>query len=1187
MHLKALEMRGFKSFPDKTRLDFEKGITAIVGPNGSGKSNISDAVRWVLGEMSPKSMRGQKMEDVIFSGTAKRQQTGFCEVSLVLDNSDGALPDDHEEVKITRKYYRSGDSEYKINDKNSRLRDIYELFLNTGIGREGYSVIGQGKISEVISQKSDERRHIFEEAAGISKFRYRKNDAEKKLEETETNLVRLRDIASEIEGRIGPLEKASENAKKYLVLADRKKELEVAIWVDRIAKTASEAEGFSSRTEAARKNYQEADAALCENEEETTLATDTKQRKSFETEELRGQIASLETEKNDISSKCALSENDIAHYNERAAAIELEINAVQNGELKLLNEELSLNLEKHAEAAKILSGATELEEEKRKSLESAGDAFEAGKTVLAELEAEKRAADEAIIANRISSSAAQSDEKSAAERRDFIQSEIKKTEEEILLVKGYLEAARERELAAIEEKNDLAASLREEEENLSKYSSKHDELLKIKNDIAAQYASAVHRKETLERMDRLLDGFPGSVKAVMNESGQSLSGICGPVSKLLSVSGEYVTAVETALGAAVTNIIVEDENSAKNAIRFLKEKGAGRATFLPLTSIRANIIEEQGLSSERGFVGIGSHLVSCDKKYSVVAEYLLGRTVVAENIDDASLIARKYRYRYRIVTLDGQLINAGGSYTGGSAAAKTGAMSRNADIDALEKQIADYINQARKITAELSELSEKKAESTQFAEAIKNDLANCSGELYKASGDVKLHAERLEACEARISHARAQLAEFGTDEDSGLIERLSLEKQQLEERALLAEEKIAAAKAENERLEEKCDECEKELSDCRMKLYAAQKDISSAESAVADAKRRIADTEKRISALAEEKSALEARLCGIKEALEHGGERISELERELSDKHEIFEEYRGELAVLEKRLTDLRTAQSDIVRDKEVYFRELTKCESTLEERRREYDSLTAKLWEEYELTYTEAAELKYPVPDREAVTELASVRARIRALGSVNVNAVEEYRETKERYEFMTKQIADLESSGKSLEGVIKRLEADMKKMFSAAIEKINAQFGIVFTELFGGGSASIVITDEENLLESGIEINVQPPGKMVKNISLLSGGEQAFTAIALYFAILNVNPAPFYIFDEIEAALDDVNVFRFGEYLRSHSGETQFIVITHRRGSMEAADRLYGVTMQEKGVSSFLKVDIDEVEKKTGLKL
>lgn len=1184
MHLKALEMRGFKSFPDKTRLDFEKGITAIVGPNGSGKSNISDAVRWVLGEMSAKAMRGQKMEDVIFSGTAKRQPTGFCEVSLILDNTDGALPDEHEEVKITRKYYRSGESEYKINDKNSRLRDIYELFLNTGIGREGYSVIGQGKIGEVISQKSDERRHIFEEAAGISKFRYRKNDAEKKLAETETNLVRLRDIVSEIEGRLSPLEKASENAKKYLVLADRKKELEVGLWVERIAHAASDAEQYEARTEAARQNYTAKEREFDENEEKWNRASEERLDKNAEVENLREETSALEAQKNDLAARRALSENDIAHFTERTAAIDAEVKVLSEGERARLSAQKDENRARLQKAEADLAAAESAEREKSESLAELNEKLSKKEEERARFSTELAACEEALIANRISSSAAENDEKSAAERRAFIEEEIAKAAAEEEKAREYLAAAQGRKRDAENERRDLADSLAEEEKKLSEIATKQEELLKQKNDIAAKYAAAVQRKETLERMDRLLEGFPGSVKAVMNAT-DTLSGICGPVSALITVSGEYVTAIETALGAAVTNIIVENEDSAKSAIRFLKDRNAGRATFLPLTSIRANPIDEPGLQKESGFVGIASKLVHCDKKYTSAAEFLLGRTVVAENIDHASAIARKYRFRYRIVTLDGQLINAGGSYTGGSAAVRSGALSRGADIEALHAQIEEYLTSARKLTARLKELSEEKAEAQQFVEALRNDLDGCKSEIYRCDGDIARHSEHAETCRKRGEHAKAQLSENGNDAER--LSTLAAERERLNGQKEEIAANVKRATDEYDELEGLADRAEEEQKNAQMLRYTAGKDRENALAACKEAETRFEEVEEKIAGLFAEKNELVERLAEIREALEHGGEDMERLSEQIADKKASFENLREDLQKLEKQISDLRTMQNDIARDKEVYFRELTRCESVLEERRKEYDTLTAKLWEEYELTYTDAAALNYPKPTRESNTELASVRAKIRALGSVNVNAVEEYRETKERYEFMSNQIADLEASGRSLENVIKRLESDMKRLFNEAVEKINIQFGKVFTELFGGGSASIVISDEENVLESGIEINVQPPGKMVKSISLLSGGEQAFTAIALYFAILNVNPAPFYIFDEIEAALDDVNVIRFGEYLRRHSKETQFIVITHRRGSMESADRLYGVTMQEKGVSVFLKVDVDEVEKKTGLQL
>lgn len=1185
MYLKALEMRGFKSFPDKTVLDFEKGITAIVGPNGSGKSNISDAVRWVLGEMSPKSLRGQKMEDVIFSGTAKRPQTGFCEVSLVIDNADGALPDAHETVKITRKYYRNGESEYKINEKNARLRDIYELFLNTGIGREGYSVIGQGKISEVISQKGDERRHIFEEAAGISKYRYRKNDAEKKLAETEANLVRLRDIVSEIEGRLGPLEKAAENAKKYLVLAARKKELEVASWVARIGSAAADADVFARRTDDARKGYDEYNAALEKNEAETAALSDEKQRKTVETEEARSAIAALEQEKNDLASRRALSENDISHYKARMEEIAAAQSALEAGELATLKE-ACLARENDCEQALLRQRQAQEEDAAcEKAEKEASLAREAAEKEEARAEAEKNAAQEALTACRIELSAAENDEKSAQARREYIEDERARAVEDAARESGCLDAAKRRIEDAAKEKASLEKDLADEEKNTEKARAAHAACDTRVRELERTRAGYLSQKEAFERMDRLLEGFPGSVRAVMEHTSE-LPGICGPVSKLLSADGAYVTAVETALGAAVANIVVEDEDAAKRAIRFLKERGAGRATFLPLTSIRANVIREPSLAHEKGFIGIGSTLVRCAEKYRRAADYLLGRTIVADDIDNASALARKFDFRYRLCTLDGQLINAGGSYTGGSAAAKAGAISRSADLAALEKKLEDLEKALNEARTGLREAADALSESESFSAAIRNDLRNCADALAEAQRDEMHYREQLAAAQARAKLAEEKLADFGTA-DAEKRKALAVRKTSVELRLSNAADALLRA-AENVRAaQENEDEKKARRAEGRFELLSAEKDLAAAKTAVTAAAAQSAAAQARYAALEDERAGLCEKLNDIRDALVHGVEKTAAIEHALAEGKKRFDLCRGALDAAERRLSDLRGAQSGLIHERDRYFRELTRCETALEERKKIYDELTSKLWEEYELTYTEAASLGYPAPDEAALGELASVRAKIRALGSVNVDAVDEYRETKTRYGFLTGQISDLEDAGKGLENVIKRLEADMKRCFSKAIAEINTQFGAVFAELFGGGTASVVVSDEENLLDCGIEINVQPPGKMVKNLSLLSGGEQAFTAIALYFAILNVNPAPFYIFDEIEAALDDVNVIRFGEYLRRHSGETQFIVITHRRGSMEAADRLYGVTMQEKGVSGFLKLDVGDVEKKLGVKL
>ncbi|MBR2020932.1 MAG: chromosome segregation protein SMC [Clostridia bacterium] len=686
MYLKALEMRGFKSFPDKTRLDFQTGVTAVVGPNGSGKSNVSDAVRWVLGEMSPKSLRGSKMEDVIFAGTAKRTQTGFCEVSLIVDNSDHALDNDAEEVKITRKYYRSGDSEYKINDKPSRLRDIHELFLNTGIGREGYSVVGQGKISEVLSQKSDERRHIFEEAAGISKFRYRKIETERKLNETDTNLIRLNDIAGEIESRLGPLERDAENAKKYLVLADRKKELEVAIWLDRIVTSSDKAKNLENKHDVAKKNYEDTDNEISLIDSAIEGLFNKKQFINQKAENARGEISLLEEEKHKLENLRNLSNNDINHHNERKAQINAEISLLSGDELEKIKAELISAEDAVKVAEKSVEEANKKSADAEVDLIAKKDAVIRAEEALEAKKDEVRHSNEALTTLKIEEAAEETSEKSEAERKEFLSSEISKADAELEETYKALESANQRKKDFQSEKEQLLRDIEEEQSSLRVLADKREELLKEKNEIEAQYAADVHRRDVLDRMDKMLEGYPGSVKAVMNE--KSLSGICGPVSRILNVSGEYVTAIETALGASVSNIVVENEESAKEAIRFLKRTGAGRATFLPLTSMTGRVVEEKGLTREKGYIGIASDLVSFEEKYRVIAENLLGRTVVADNIDDAADIAKKYSYRFRIVTLDGQIINSGGSFTGGSAASRTGVMSRNADIAALEESIS-------------------------------------------------------------------------------------------------------------------------------------------------------------------------------------------------------------------------------------------------------------------------------------------------------------------------------------------------------------------------------------------------------------------------------------------------------------------------------------------------------------------
>lgn len=1184
MYLKALELRGFKSFPDKTRLEFQKGITAVVGPNGSGKSNVSDAVRWVLGEMSPKSLRGSKMEDVIFAGTAKRTQTGFCEVSIIIDNSDNSLACDTEEVKITRKYYRSGDSEYRINDKPSRLRDIYELFLNTGIGREGYSVIGQGKIAEVISQKSEERRRIFEEAAGISKFRYRKNDAEKKLAETDANMVRLTDIAGEIELRLSPLEKDAENAKKFLVLSDRKKELEVSIWLDRIQKASSKSKLLKEKCDEAKNNYEGKSNELDLLDAALEGLNNKRMFTSEQAENTRNQISQLEEEKHLLENKTSLSNNDISHHKERKTQLTAEIKFLTETELLSLKEQLLENealVEKTNSVCKLAQEKISLLETQ---LEKDRQAVSDTEKELSDKQAELFSANELLTTLKIDEAAEQNSEKSETERAEFLNAEIKKADEELSLAYTSLESAEQRKKDFLAEKQSLSEDLEQERKSLSELVQRRDELTIRKNELDALLTADTHRREVLDRMDKMLEGYPGSVKAVIGE--KSLSGICGPVSKILGVSGEYVTAIETALGSAVSNIVVEDEQSAKDAIRFLKRTNAGRATFLPLTSISSRTINEQGLDTMQGFIGIASELVTFDKKYTCIAENLLGRTVVADNIDNASNIAKKYSYKYRIVSLDGQIINSGGSYTGGSASAKTGVMSRSADISQLDEAISKTKELLKNIKQELLSNQDDINSATEYIESLKNDLTSADSGLYRSDNDIKLQNEHIVACSERLKNMHLQLEEF---DSTRIKERLS----ELTQKRALQQEHIEVIEAQLKELQEKLDRADgaektsfDALNTQRLELVSSQKDYENACTNLASVRSQIADNVRKTQNLTEENDLIDKQLSGINIDIEKFEKELQNAVSRLSELKETLENQINLSQSLEQQMTAKRENQREMQKDKEIFFEQMTKLEANLEGCNSEYDNLIAKLWEEYTLTFTDALALNYPAPTSDDEKELSSVKAKIKSLGHINVNAVEEYKQTKERYDFMTKQISDLTDAKKDLENIIKRLENDMITMFTGAVDKINVSFKQVFTELFGGGTANVVITDPENVLESGIEINVQPPGKMVKSISLLSGGEQAFTAIALYFAILQVNPAPFYIFDEIEAALDDVNVNRFASYVKKNS-DTQFIIITHRRGTMEIADTMYGVTMQEKGVSSFLKVNIDDVEKKTGIKL
>lgn len=1188
MILKALEMQGFKSFPDKTVLEFNKGITAVVGPNGSGKSNISDAVRWVLGEQSTKTLRGSKMEDVIFSGTDVRKAKGFAEVTLRLDNTDCSLNKDSDEVSVTRRYYRSGDSEYLVNGESARLRDVNELFMDTGLGRDGYSIVGQGKIADMVSPKASERRDMLEEAAGISHFRYRRGDAIKRLAQAEENLVRLRDILSELESRVGPLKAQSEKAQKFIVLAGERKNLEIGIWLNTIDKTGEKMRDQEHKIEIAEASHKEAQDELSKIGEMIDKAADGTRDINIKLEEIRNSASGFEEKLSDIDSQIKVAENSILHNNEtierinRDKAAENETEQNIDAAVTAARECIQKAEEQIADATRQMDELSKQEETYRLSSSEFSDRAAALSGEISALSV--RLADCRITAETANSSI------------EEIRSRISAIDESMGTRKDDYDALLKR-------KADAEASLKEIQ----------DEIVSVKNAIdgytlrfenrgkkADSVKLAIDEKQRelhkgqdrvrlLEDLEKNMEGYFGAVKAVMKESGRgALRGIYGPVSQLITVKDKYSAAIETALGAAVQNIVVDNETDAKRAMGFLKEHRAGRATFLPITAIKGRVLSEQGLDDQYGFVSIASDLVSYDNKYSEIIRWLLGRTAVAEDIDSAIAIAKKYSYRFRIVTLDGQVINAGGSMTGGSRVQNAGILSRGNEIERLKGSLASMQKELDGMLSDYKLLSEDASAAKAELEGAEGDLLRAKEENIRREGELKLASDKL----ASVS--------------SGVKELLE-EKETLEKRIESVSSGAEAARSQIDELKETLENKEKELESITGDSKTLQKNREEVASKAAEIRLRIVSLQKDVEANTDEITRLKNRKTGhldrlseldgeIREIEEKNDElralteRLSADEKALKANHGDAQNQINELISqrdeLEKQANDLRLHERAKSEERERLSGDIARLEERKIAMRNEYDNLTSKLYDEYQLTRREAAALEIEIDDYSlAAKRLAELKSQIRALGSVNVSAIEEYKEVSERYEFLSGQINDVETSRAELNKMIDDLTGKMAEQFREQFNRINSCFGQTFIELFGGGKAELRLEDERDVLGSDIEIKVQPPGKNVQNINLLSGGEKGLSAIALLFAILKVTPAPFCIFDEVEAALDDVNVSRYAQYVRRMTKNTQFILITHRRGTMEEADVLYGVTMQEKGVSKLLELKTAEMAKKLGL--
>ena len=1180
MVFKELEIQGFKSFPDKVKITFDAGVTGVVGPNGSGKSNLSDAVRWVLGETSSRQLRAAgKMEDVIFGGTRRRSAMGFASVRLTLDNTGHTLDVDADEVTIGRKYYRSGDSEYTINGQMCRLRDVYELLLDTGIGRDGYSVIGQGRIAEIVAAKSSERREIFEEACGIAKYRYRKTEAERRLAAAGENLERLRDILGELESRVGPLEKESAKAQKFLELSEQRKTLEVTLWTDSVHRARDTVRQQVRDYETAQADYERFDGEAKAAEQEAEEIRMQAQQLTIAVERLNGDIRSITEQISGSDSRIAVLENDILRNEESIASLRSEIEAGEQDGAEAdaaLQRHRAVAAKMEAEGEKLAAEIDALNAELTKLADASNASGARKDTLRAEITDLTAKRTEAQVAQ----AAAEAAEETARQRLPALEQAVQEgTDQWETARQDLTDTIRYREMLTENEKQ-LANVRSGLELKLKNRKAALDEADTVEQRLGRELDAARQRLSVLRELEKNMDGYQNSVKAVMRAAGaRRLRGIIGPVSAILKVEPGCEVAVETALGAALQNIVVENEAAAKAAIALLRSDNAGRATFLPLDTVQPGVFRGRLSGTAR----LASSLVQADARYDNIVSNLLGRIIVVEDINEASRVARDNGFRSRVVTMDGQVINAGGSFTGGSVQRSAGLFTRKQEMEELRIRAA-------KLQKDCLAAQEKTDQCKEQVDALQAELTATASEQITAANDrVRAEAEqkRLEAAAAQLETARnARRQEIDT-----LQAALADSRAKAEDAAKLQAEltaKIDRRTAEMSRIAEGDDSfltrqnaLAQDLSAKRLEQVTRQKDAELAYSQIAALEQRARDAAARRTSLEESVAALAARSDACRAEIADIRQTRADSQTTIAQKEaEIREATQKRLARQQAETETLARART-AADSREEMSREMARLAERKAAAESEYDQTVAKLWDEYQLSVSQAEALCVEFDSLPALrAQVADLRGKIRALGSVNVSAIEEYKEVKARYDALVTQVTDVEESRNELSRMISKLSAQMREIFTDSFRAINENFGRVFAELFGGGEASLMLEDESDVLSSGIGIRVAPPGKVIKNLEALSGGEQALVAISIYFAILAVNPAPFCILDEIEAALDDANVVRFAQYLRRVSDKTQFIVITHRRGTMEAANVLYGVTMQEDGVSKLLKLDLEQVD-------
>ena len=1182
MYLKRLEMYGFKSFADKTVLDFKPGITTLIGPNGSGKSNISDCIRWVLGEQSMKSLRGSKSEDIIFAGTQNRKSLGYAEASIVFDNSDSKLPIEYQEVTVTRRIYRSGESGYFINKTPCRLKDIQELFMDTGIGKDGYSIIGQGKIDEILSNKSEDRRHIFEEAAGIVKYRTRKQESEKKLEQTKLNLLRINDIISEIETNIDSLKIQSEKAKKFLSLREELKSIEIGLFLYNIEDYKKKVKEFEEnieifetqkiKEEERNNNLLEEKEVLKENLDKLLEEIERVQNLGFEGTQKKEQLLSdikvneeriqnnnTNFERFEIEEKELISKNQELE-NEKNQKISKKDSLYLNKDkfVKEL-EEKEQELEKYTKT--LSDKEIEIEEKKQTVQKNIDEKYE----LIANINIEKTNIEnlnkkEVSIKNELSDTISDLDA-------------VRTNKEEFS--KGFYEIEKnknslEKEISSMREENEKSTSKKEEFD------------LKI-NNLESEYRIKESKLRFLQETEKEKEGYQRSVKSLLEAIEQNSSlkhGVRGVLANLISVEKEYETAIEIALGAAIQNIVTDTEEEAKKLVKFLKDNKLGRASFLPITSVKGTKLGKYKDTGISGIVGIASDLIDFDKKYEGIILNLLGRTVVVENIDSAVELAKKNSYSFKIVTVSGDVINPSGAISGGSVQTKTvSILGRGKEIKFLEKELKDISNKIEKIKEEKEAYILSIKDMLERYEVAEKEYREV--EIVFATEKQKIDNLGLEILklEAKRDKLKDDLVALDKEREDTIIKQKEYDERQVtidEENASLNRviEEFTNLNKDNQRY---IDDLNFDITNLKISVSSFDESENSINEMVERIKQDInnnllsIDNKKKVreeiieenKKLTELNVEINLQITKLEEEILGSSDKVESLKQERFSKNENLNTLEENILEQSSRLEEIRNQIAKI---------DLKKSKIELE-----LNQIINKMWEEYELTPNNVEEYKEVTSPYEVQKQVNSLRSEIRDLGSINVDSIQEYKEVKERFDFLSEQRYDLEESSNKLRKVIQEMTDTMKTQFEEQFKIINKNFGEVFAELFGGGKAELKLVDEDNILESGIDIEVQPPGKKLQNMMLLSGGERAFTAIAILFAILKINPAPFCVLDEIEAALDDVNVFRFADYIKRFTNETQFLVITHRKGTMEAADTVYGITMEEKGISKLLSMKLN----------